>query len=278
MSKNIGTDLFKASCRVASYVTMLAALCLTASCENESYDSGTGSLSLTRADFVEAHTDEACAIDYAVTDEGLRLELSPRFAPSWAETSDTLYRAVLYYDVPASADCSPASTFLSATSSSAAVVVPRAISLVPVLYPKAEADFEDGLRTDPVKFESIWLSADGRYINIGFYLKNGRVDSGDNLLHTIGMAHRRTVVNDDGTRTAQLCLYHDQGGVPEYYSSRYYVSVPCAGIDADSVHVAINTYDEGTKIFLLGVKELNGVIAPCGRSGVKANSDIKGSL
>lgn len=129
----------------------VAALLLTfvAACENESYDSGTGSLSLTRADFVEAHTDDACAIDYAVTDEGLRLELSPRFVPSWAETSDTLYRAVLYYDVPASAGYSPASTFLSATESSSAVVVPRAISLVPVLYTKAEADFEEGCAQTP---------------------------------------------------------------------------------------------------------------------------------
>lgn len=119
---------------------------------------------------------------------------------------------------------------------------PVALSMVPVLSPKAEDSFKDGVRTDPVKFESMWLSAGGRYVNIGFYLKNGSTGD-DNILHTIGMVQRRIVTNDDGTRTVMLQMYHDQGGVPEYYSSRYYVSVPCGEIDGDSVYITINTYD-----------------------------------
>lgn len=53
------------------------------------------------------------------------------------------------------------------------------------------------------------------------------------------------MVNADGTTTQHLTLYHDQGGVPEYYSQRTYVSIPLSDIHADFIILTINTYDGG---------------------------------
>lgn len=206
-------------------------------CTNESYDSGTGALSLTRADFVEAHTDDGCAVDYAFTDDGLRIVLIARPTVEGMDVPDTLYRAVLYYNVY---DDYAIPSLTSIDLAAKAV----GLSMVPVLYPKDAGGFKNGIHTDPVKFESIWLSENGRYINMGFYLKTGRPDA-DDALHTIGLAYTGTTVNADGTRTAAMTFYHDRGGMPEYYFSRYYVSVPCDEIDDDSVRITVNTYDGG---------------------------------
>ena len=49
-----------------SILFLLAAV--LAACQVDSYDSGDGEYSLLTADFVEAHTSQASAVDYAVTD------------------------------------------------------------------------------------------------------------------------------------------------------------------------------------------------------------------
>ena len=38
-------------------------------------------------------------------------------------------------------------------------------------------------------------------------------------------------------------LYHSQGGVPEYYTSRYYVSVDTKDFSADAISIEMNTYN-----------------------------------
>lgn len=203
---------------------MMIAMAALAACENESYESGTGSLSLTTADFVEVYTDGSAAVSRVVTDDGEQLSLSHAPAAEWINRPDTVYRAVLYYDRTADEAVSPVS------------VVP-----VPVLRPVPAAQFE-AIRTDPVRFESLWASAGGRYINIGIYLKNGTTGDADSR-HTVGIILDGVTRNADGTSTARLRLYHDQGGVPEYYSTRYYISIPGEAVGADSAAVTIATYD-----------------------------------
>lgn len=204
-------------------IIALAAAVL-AGCTTDSYDSGTGYYSLMRADFVEAHSAADNTIDYIVTDAGDRLLLSPRTSASWIEKADTFYRAIAYYN-PAGSDAAE----------------PLSLSSVPVLVPVKASNYES-ISTDPVRTESLWMSANGKYINMGIYLKVGQIDEGAEL-HAIGIIDDGTVTNPDGTRTARLRLYHSQGDVPEYYSSKYYVSIPCDRITADSVAVTINTYD-----------------------------------
>lgn len=202
-----------------------AVVAVVSACSSDSYESGTGTYSLTRADFVEVHTVAPRTADYVMADDGSRLVLAAPKSADWMEKSDTLYRAVMYYNL---------------TEDGRAEVV--SLAAIPVLRARPGEEFEEGVITDPVKFESLWLSASRRYVNIGFYLKNGTAE-GSQAIHTIGVADEGTVGNADGTHTAVYRLYHDQGGVPEYYSSRYYVSIPCETIDADSVRLLINTYD-----------------------------------
>lgn len=148
----------KRSTLLKAAVMAVAAITTMTACKNDAYDSGTGPLSLTRADFVEAHTGNDCAVDYVLTDDGRKINLSSRLTAGWLNRPDTLYRAVLYYNVSADTEIT------DNTNDAAAVAEPVALSMVPVLSPKAEDSFKDGVRTDPVKFESMWLSAGGRYV------------------------------------------------------------------------------------------------------------------
>lgn len=203
---------------------VLVALFALLSCESDSYDKGEGAYSLTQADFVEAHSNSAKAIDRVVTDDGDVYSVTPQPTANWISTADSTYRAVLYYNK------------VEGNS-----VEPVAISQVPVLN-VFQSEEVDTVKTDPVTFESVWTSKSGKYLNLGLYLKIGQSDD-DKARQTIGMVFDELHVNDDGTCTAYLRLYHDQGSVPEYYSSKYYVSILRSSIKADSVCLNINTYD-----------------------------------
>lgn len=202
---------------------LLLPLLALAGCEAGGYDEGTGEYSLLTADFVEAHTDGGCAVDYALTDGGDSLALSPAVSVSWAARPDTIYRAVLYYD-----------------RAEGPAVRPRGLAAVPVLQVQP-AGVVDSVLTDPVNMESAWLSASGRYLNMGLFLMTGE-GSDTGARHTIGMVCDSVTVAEGGVSTAHLRLYHDQGGVPEYYSSKTYVSIARASIPADSVALTVNTY------------------------------------
>ena len=51
-----------------------------------------------------------------------------------------------------------------------------------------------------------------------------------------------TVTRTDGKRVRCLRLYHDQGNVPEYYTTKAYSCFALEDIDADSVQITLNTY------------------------------------
>ena len=224
-----GALKFRPSVALRLCPAVVAVVALLPACSSDSYESGMGTYSLTRADFVEVHSVAPRTADYAVTDDGERLVLTAPKTADWLTKGDTIYRAVMYYNLQADGRAEVVS-----------------LASVPVLRGKPREEFEEGVMTDPVRFESLWMSASGRYVNVGFYLKNGAAEDSQ-ALHTIGVVDEGTAENADGTRTAVYRLYHDQGGVPEYYSTRYYVSIPCGTIDADSVRLLINTYDGETE-------------------------------
>ena len=58
----------------------------------------------------------------------------------------------------------------------------------------------------------------------------------------------------DGRTTARFKLYHDQAGVPQYYTVRQYASLPLAEVgDVDSVSITVNTY-AGLRTLTLSTK------------------------
>ncbi len=208
-----------------------ATLAAFSACHNDSYETGQGAYSLMQADLVEAHTANSGVVNKVETDEGTVLSLSQPHKASWASVADSAYRALLYYEKTNDA---------SGKANDSVVKVVK-LSQVATLHPTPLKRGET-MSTDPVKFESMWIGTNGKYLNIGLYLKDGKAES-DTLRHKVGMVRESATTSADGKRTVHLRFFHDQGGIPEYYSTRHYVSVPCKEIDADSVVVTMNTYD-----------------------------------
>lgn len=200
----------------------LCIIVLLSACTNEAYDSGDGRYSYLRADLVEAHTIAAKTFDCAITDDGEALRLDPYATADWAEKADTVYRALLYYNkVEGAAACEPVT-----------------IARVPVLNPIAADKIEGETKTDPVTLESLWVSANGRYINLALLLKTGKADDPE-AVQSIGITKEEPT---DGPLT--LRVLHDQGTVPQYYTSRIFLSIPVTDDLAGSdIRLIVNTYN-----------------------------------
>jgi hypothetical protein len=97
------------------------------------------------------------------------------------------------------------------------------------------------MKTDPVKFESAWLSKSGRYLNLSFSLMTGTADDNE-AIHLLRVVQDEVTEHPDGTKTSHLRLYHNQAGVPEYYSVKVYASILTSQIPTDSACISINTY------------------------------------
>lgn len=200
--------------------TAIAGLHLLLSCTTDAYEKGEGRYSHMRADMIDLHVDTNKRVDYGDTDEGDRLIMSKPFTAQWITKGDTTLRAYIYYNI---------------TDDNQADVISAGSVLV--LRPRRE----ERPMTDPTGLESVWLSTNRRYLNLSLLLKVGVAEQ-DSLHQTLGATFDTLTVNADHTSTLHLHLYHDQGGMPEYYTQRVYASIPLEGLPADSLHLRVNTY------------------------------------
>ena len=232
-----------------SLAAIAFSIALTA-CTSEAYDSGDGTNSYFTADLVLLRTAPDKSVRSVQLDDGTELRLSNPFAKDWIERPDTVYRALLYYDqMSARSDAA-----VGTNPNSIPVVRARSVLPVPVLRISAAADV-DNILTDPVGFESMWVSKNGSYLNLSLLLKSGKAD-GDTSLHTLGVVSNGTTTDADGHRTLHLTLYHNQSGVPAYYTVQQYVSIPTQLLkDADTVELTLNTYN-GKKVVKVVVSNL----------------------
>ena len=198
--------------------SVILALSLSA-CSVDSYDKGDGENSLLQAEMADIHFDGNKRADFMVTDEDERLTIRNPFTNKAITTADSTYRFVTYF---------------SKNGNEADVT---GVNKVAVTVPKRIKD----MATDPVQFESMWMSKTRRYLNTCVYIMLGATDD-EKAIQTLGCNVDTLMTNDNNTRTLRLTLYHDQGGVPQYYSQRTYISIPLQGIDADSVSLTINSY------------------------------------
>lgn len=240
------------SCAAAKVVVSAAVVAAAslASCTTEQYDSGDGKWSYLRSDFAEVCTDAQSRMSSFTTDEQLSLQVEGTPKVSWMTTPDSTYRALVYYAAPGSSSASGPS---SSSSSSASFTERSAQNLASapvkvftvnnVLCPKIKRlQTLAPLKTDPVSFVALWLSANRKYVNITFDVKTGSSGS-DADGQSIGAVLTDMTRNADGTLTAHLTFCHDQGNVPQYYSSRQYASLAVAQMqDADSASIVINSY------------------------------------
>jgi hypothetical protein len=203
----------------------LTALLVFTACTQDAYEKGEGKYSLLQADFVEAHTQADKAIDYLLTDDGDRLDIALPIKKSWANTPDSFYRSVCYYKI--GADQSVEVTSLTQ------------INVIDSIIPTDS--LKKGMKSDPLTLESLWVSKSKRFLNAGIYLKTGTTDNSQ-AAHLLGLVHDTLITHANGKRTLCARLYHDQGGMPEYYSQRTFLSILLTGLPADSVQLSVNTY------------------------------------
>jgi len=211
---------------------------LVVSCTQEVYDKGEGKYSLMRADFGEAYVNSERQFFRFVTDDGVQLQLTTPLTAKWATRGDSTYRCVCYYNMVKAPDGSETATILSSSS-------------IPCPSIRLTSALDIPMKTDPVRFESAWISTSGRYLNLSIYLLTGEADD-STASQQLGVVCDTLLLHADGKRTSHLRLYHDQGGVPEYYSTQVYTSLLVDSLQGDSVRLSINTY-EGviTKTFRL---------------------------
>lgn len=190
------------------------------SCTQDAYEKGEGRYSQMVAEMVEAKTSSDSRVISFVTDDDKQFTVNSPFTSKLMPKADTVYRAIFYYNmVEQGAEV--------IGTDKVGVIVPRHV---------------EELKTDPVKMESVWLAKSRRYLNLSVYLMLGAVDD-EKAVQKLGCHRDTLMVNADGTKTLRLQLHHDQAGVPEYYSTRTFLSIPLAGVDADSIWLSINTYD-----------------------------------
>ena len=201
---------------------------LLTSCTRDAYEKGEGAYSLMRGDFAEANVNSNCEITSITTDDGETLPLTILQTAQWISSPDTIYRCMLYYNKVKAADGKPAAEVISLGKVSCLYIMPLAMS---------EKTYKD----DPVKFESLWRSKSGKYLNLHLQLKTGYTED-TTAIHKLAFVSDGVIPHSDGRRTLSLCLHHDQGGVPEYYSTQAYLSISTADLLVDSVRLSLNTY------------------------------------
>lgn len=224
--RRLSTPLHTCRGGVVGLLLLLFLLALTA-CEDETYKTGDGRYSYLCADFGEVMTGESMQLLGGITDEGKSMAFSHPYTAQWATTPDSTYRALIYYYL---LDDNRAT--------------PYSISRVPVMKPY-ETQRPDTLSYDPLVFESTWVSKNGKYLNLGFYVKTGQADGIDGT-QRLGFVQEGVTTQPDGSRMLTLRVYHDQMGVPEYYSAHGFVSVPLLDIYVDQITLHIPTYDGWT--------------------------------
>ena len=204
---------------------------LLAGCSVDSYKTGDGGLSYLTVEFGEVKTAEAKTIVGFSSDDGLDVNFSRPYTAEWADKANGTYRALVYYD-----KVEEGSTFA------------HSISQVPVVKPLI-TNRPDTVKTDPLIFESAWKSTNGKYLNVGFYVKTGTADGKINK-QLLGVWREKVVEHADGTKDVYLKVMHSQNKAPEFYRTKGYMSIPLDGMQNDRIFLSVVTYDgEATKTF-----------------------------
>jgi hypothetical protein len=214
-------------------VCVLLTVFLTA-CTTDSYDKGTGKDSLVQGDFTEVAVDAQCNVVTVATDEGAVYVPASSYTASWITKGDTTYRAIAYFDIR-----------------DAQHIAIHSLTRMPTLIPRKAEDFKRQPE-DPLGIESIWLTKNARYINIGLLLKNGRIDDEEGV-HALAVVDDALIQHADQKRTSCYRLLHDQGTAPEYYTNRRYVSILLPADMPDTIRLTIPTY-EGSVVRTIPVR------------------------
>lgn len=182
-----------------------------------------------KLEFLTAETGDDGRIRSVVTDEGIRFPIEKDHTRSQLDPNESV-RIMSNYEVLTSGDNEPEV---------------RIYGLMQVVSvdPKPRAEFENGVRTDPVDVTSVWLGQD--YINMVLGIR------WQNAKHQFHFIEESVTGGVDGRPDVTLSLYHDDGGDMQAYSQKAYLSVPLKNTYPHGAHIKFmfNTYNKGVKCY-----------------------------
>ena len=156
------------------------------------------------------------------------LLFSPHVFKEWASTPDSVYRSLLYYNK---------------VNNDRTTEVYSIVQIPVVKIHKLKGT--DEISTDPLFLKSAWISKNRKYLNLYFGIKTGVEDGNDNI-QTLSVVYDPDVNNSNDSRNPYIKVVHKQNGVPEYYTSYGYISVPLNDFAlGTTIHLSVNTYDKG---------------------------------
>lgn len=177
-----------------------------ASCGSD--DAGDGQLSLLRAEMADVATDANAMLAYCITDNGKRVVFSMPKKAAWAQTPDSLYRAMVWMSGEAN------------TSNAELLNASYALTLV---AQKHDINKLWQSKCDPITLTSCWWAADKRHINLELTVLT---DNNAKESHVLGLVEDSVRTASDGISSHYCHLCHDRSGIPAYYSTTFYASIP----------------------------------------------------
>lgn len=211
---------------IITAILLATVTAVTPSCNHDAYETGDGGLSYLLADYADI-TIAGGKVTGIITDDNARLPLPQNLAASEQLPPDTMLRRLIHYTM---------------TDKSTAVDIVK-LTDVSVLLPHGKDEIAE-MKTDPVRLTAVWMAQNKRYINLNLGLMVGNSDdkSQTQLLQVV-----RDSIHTQGRGAVYLTLYHDQAGMPEYYTQEVHISFPLdkladTAMQPDTISITINTY------------------------------------
>lgn len=185
-------------------------------------------------EFTEVQTNDKGILTYLLTDQGDKYQILEREGLDGL-TPDSIYRTLCIYQI---------------TDVEKETVQLYSAQKVLSMLPKPASAFTDGVRTDPLDIQSIWLS--GRYLNMVL------LPLAKDKSHIYHFVENGLTQRTEGGNQLELTLYHDQNGDYEAFTRKTYLSIPLWEYGdklgtGDRIILHIRTYQEGetTREFMI---------------------------
>lgn len=177
-------------------------------------------------EFTEVQTNDEGILTYLLTDQGDKYQILEREGLDGL-TPDSIYRTLCVYQI---------------TDVEKETVQLYSAQKVLSMLPKPASAFSDGIRTDPLDIQSIWLS--GKYLNMVL------LPMAKDKSHIFHFVENSLTQDNEGRAQLELTLYHDQNGDYEAFTRKTYLSIPLWGYGnkldtGDRIVLHIQTYEEG---------------------------------
>lgn len=212
--------------KTGSYIIIASCILSFSSCKKDEYVYPS-----VLTEFADIKTDNHGKLSYINSDNGNIYQIKDRSGLE-GFTPDSIYRTLSIFE-----PLTDESENMAATLYSCQFV----ISIIPT----TEDKFPHGIKTDPLDIDRIWRS--GNYVNMVLDIM------AKDKSHILNFVDNGITNNNDGTKSFNITVYHDQNGDYEAFTKKAYASVPLWQYhdiikEGDKIIIHINTYKEGKTI------------------------------